>query len=319
MSAEKCFLKGIEMLLNKLNSLIKTTQNDLFGKSLAHSEINQIDRYMDSINAYPKAVSYKYTSEETKTICSRIESYYNISALEAFHKFLLLKLIAKHLVDIETIDMPYEIVDLYKKNFNRIAGEIETSQYKGPYLYSNDKFCKDIALCSMRLIPVGPRKIHCSTLSKRFLLKGGISQCYNGLIFIFFDLKGFKPLYEMHTDSKDSDLLKEFNPEGFKKSYFRIAELLNKNKDIKGIFGTSWFYDPSLDNVSPRLTYVRKMLIEAGGKIFYIGSDDQAVRNSIQKSKNRRKLYQEGKYLPTNYLIVCPRRKLIEWVKRLDR
>ncbi len=315
MPSDKHFLKGIAMSLDKINSLVETTQNNLFGTSLAHSEISQIDRYVNSIKAYPKAVPYKYTSEETKRICNQIESGYNRSALEDFHKFLLLKLIAKHSADIDTMDMPDEIVDLYKKNFNRIAGEIETNQYKGPYLYSNDKFCKDVALCGMRLIPVGARKTHASILSKRFLLKKGVSQFLDGLLFVLFELKGFKPLYEMHTDSKDPDLLSEFNPDGLKKSYFRIADLLNQHPEIKGIFGTSWFNDPVLETISPRLSYIRRIVVENGGKCFFIGADEHAVKNSTQKSMTRRKLYQEGKYLPTNYLIIWSRRKLIEWAE----
>lgn len=307
------------MSIEKLHHLIEITQNDLFETTLPPSEKTQIDRYVDSINAYPKAGPYKYASEETKRICSQIESRYNRSALEEFHKLLLLKLIAKHSGKMDAMDLPHDIVELYKMNFNRIAEEIGTDQYKGPYLYSNDKFCKDVALCGMRLIPVGARKIHESILSKRFLLKKGVSQFVEGLLFVLFELKGFKPLYEMHTDSKDPDLLNQFNPDGFKKSYLRIVDLLDRNPEIKGIFSTSWFNDPVLETISPRLNYIRKMVIENGGKCFYIHADEQAVKNSTQKSMTRKKLYQEGKYLPTNYLIIWSRSKLIEWAEKLKR
>jgi hypothetical protein len=306
------------MSLDQLDQLIETTQKDIFGSILPHSEAQQIDRYMNSIHAYPEAVPYKYISSKTEEICNRIEGLYSRPALEAFHKFLLLKLIKKN-VNVEKTDLPKDIISLYKINFNRITREIETNQYKGSYLYSNDKYCKDIAICSMRMIPIGARKIHISALPKRFLFKKGISQLVEGSSFVVYKLKGFKPLYEMHTDSKDPDLLSEFNPVGFTKSYLLVAELLKRHTDIKGLFATSWFYDPQLETISPRLSYIRRMIFENGGKCFFVGSDDQAIKNSTQKSMTRRKLYQEGKYLPTNYLIIWPRNKIIEWAKNYNR
>jgi hypothetical protein len=227
-------------------------------------------------------------------------------------------LILENHKNISNEKIPEEVKLFYYINFKRILGEIKTESYKRPFLYSNDKFCKDIAVCSMRLIPVGARKIHLSILPKRFLFQKGISQLYKGLAYIIFELKGLKPLFEMHTDSKDPHLLKEFNENGWKKSYFRIAELLETHTKVKGVFASSWFYDPQIEHISPKLSYCRKIATQNGGKVFYLGSDHQAIKDSTLKSKTRKKLYENRKYMPTRYLLIWSRNKLIDWSKRTD-
>ncbi|MCP4348219.1 MAG: hypothetical protein GY795_22180 [Desulfobacterales bacterium] len=301
------------MSSEKVKNIVEKTRNEIIGSKTDFFEEYPTESYIDLINQYPKIASYHYVCPEVARICDYIRKKYGEPLLENFHKLLLLQLILKNSDKIQTAGLPEEIISLYKINFNRIAEEIEKNNYNGSYLYSNDKFCKDIAVCSMRLIPVGARKIHISGLSRRFLLKGGIPQFLKGLAYILFELKGIKPMFQMHTDSKDPDLLKNFNEDGWEKSYLRIAELLKADSKIKGVFGASWFYDPELEHVSPRLAYIRKMVINNGGEIFCVGSDDQAVKNATQKSMTRRKLYEEGKYLPTNYLLIWPRDRLINW------
>jgi hypothetical protein len=98
-----------------------------------------------------------------------------------------------------------------------------------------------------------------------------------------------------------------------------VGELLKINQEVKGYFATSWFYDPELEKISPRLTYLRDVITENGGKLFVKGSSPRTIRDATFKSPTRRKLYEEGKYLPTDYLIVWPRKQLIEWADRQVR
>lgn len=304
------------MNAEKIAQLIEKTKEEIDLKGDTFLKKYFPSKYIDYINAYPVTAAYGYVSVEVKTICDEITKRFGKQFLEKYHKLVLLSLIKENHKKVYNEKIPEGVKLIYNINFKRILGEIETESYKRPYLYSNDKFRKDLAVCSMRLIPVGSRKIHLSVLSKSFLFKKGISQYIGGLMFIIFELKGLKPLYEMHIDSKDPHLLKEFNEKGLKNSYRLIGEFLKKQSHVKGVFGSAWYYDPIIEHVSPRLAYLRKIPTENGGKLFYLGSDNQAVRDSTLRSKTRRRLYEEGKYIPTRYLIVWSRNKIIDWSKK---
>lgn len=116
-------------------------------------------------------------------------------------------------------------------------------------------------------------------------------------------------------DSRDRDLLKEFNPEGWKKFYFRLAKLLEVNKNIKGVSGSAWFFDPVISKISPELGYLREIALNCGAEIFFAGATEGTIKNAIFMSLNRKKLYEMGEYHPVNYIILIPRKRLISWAK----
>lgn len=91
---------------------------------------------------------------------------------------------------------------------------------------------------------------------------------------MLFVLGGHKPLYEMHTDSRDSKAILRFTPDGWAEFYRRVSVLLEVNPSVRGVFGGSWFFDPKLEQVSPRLAYLRRLVIDNGGYSLRIGPCD---------------------------------------------
>jgi hypothetical protein len=92
-----------------------------------------------------------------------------------------------------------------------------------------------------------------------------------------------------------------------------VAEMLERHEEIKGMFGASWFYDPQLENISPRLMYLQKIPLAGGAQMFYMGAD--RTGNALAKSKTRLKLYEEGRYRPQEYMLVWPRKELMAWAR----
>lgn len=273
--------------------------------------------YIDCLKNYPEIGRYAFESSEIKEYCNNIVKYSNEQTLELYHKLVLITLIVKAEDRLQAEPLPDDIKKLYVTNFERIIRNIE-SNAPGVYKYQNDRFCKDLAVCNLRLIPAGAQKIHLDGISRRFLTTGGIRQFFKGLIFIFFELGGFEPLYQMHTASGDPDLMAKFNPDGWDLFYRRVANLLKINANIKGLFGSSWFFDPRLVEISPRLKYLREIVVNNGGKLFYLGTSIQGTKDALLKSQTRRRLYQEGKYIPTDYLVIWARKKLIEWADKQE-
>ena len=129
-----------------------------------------------------------------------------------------------------------------------------------------------------------------------------------------FVTKGREPFYWAHVHP---DLVKCHTPEERDACEVRIAEMLVYHPEIKGQCGIGWLFDPALEDVSPRLAYLRKVPQENGAWVFRVGKDIDG--GALAKSPTRQKLYQEGRYVPTRYLFVWPRRKIIAWARQRAR
>lgn len=302
-------VKKLKLVSDRLIGKIKESKADCLLKF-------PVENYIKLIKQYPKVADYHFVSPDVKGFCGNLKQYTNEHILELFHKLVLVALIAESQKVLPNKKFNQDINLLFETNYDRIINSVELESPEGAYLYSNDKFCKDLALTYFRLIPMGAQKINLSGLSKQFLLKCGFKQFIQGLNFVGMEMGGFSPLFEMHTDSNDPHLLGEFNEEGWIRFYKRMPDIFKLYPDVKGVFGSSWFFDPALDHISPRLAYLRTTVTDNGGKLFYIGPDEQSANNATSKSKTRKKLYQEGKYKPADYLLVWPRECLIAWAER---
>lgn len=278
-----------------------------------------IKRFLHQVQKAPRQGSYGDISPGILGMSEQIKAMSNSRAQETYHKLMLVELIRIARDRLEQKRFPADVNALYQMNFTRIIKDLKTGkQPSGFYQFQEDKFLKDFGICRMFLIPAGAQKIHPTRMKFGFLFKRGIGQFFKGVSLILFQLNGYQPIFDMHTDSHDPDLMADFNPEGWKRFYWRTARILKADRRIKGIFGISWFFDPALEKISPRLAYLRKIVADNGGQIFYMGASSNSVRNATMKSATRRSLYNKGRYQPTSYMIVWPRKQLIRWANQYE-
>jgi hypothetical protein len=276
-----------------------------------------LERYSELVQKYPYSATYKYVSAEVRRFCDEILMSSNGHVLELYNKWLLVRLIEKALSgEVNGLKVPEEVKSLYSLNFERIMREIEFSENEpGFYMHYEDKFLKELGVCSLRVIPAGAQKISLSPLPKKFIFMEGMPQFINALSFLLFDVKGFNKFYTMHTDSHDPYLMSEFNADGWRRYLVRTADILKMDPTVSGIFGRSWFFDPRLEDISPKVCYVRDLTLESGGKIFYVGDAVEGIHDAIYKSPTRKRLYNDGKYIPKEYIAIWPRKTLISWAE----
>jgi hypothetical protein len=91
------------------------------------------------------------------------------------------------------------------------------------------------------------------------------------------------------------------------------VELYQLYPQALGMFGASWFYDPALDEVSPKLSYLRTVPEKNGAFVIFINEGDDARENALQKSTSRRKLYDDGLYTPRHYMLIWPKKSQVKW------
>lgn len=280
-----------------------------------------LERYCELVRKYPFSASYKFVSSEVRRFCDGILMNSNGHVLELYNKWLLVRLVEKALSDgMSGLAVPEEVKSFYRMNFQRVMREIEFSENEpGFYMHYEDKFLKELGVCSLRVIPAGAQKISLSPLPVNFIFKEGVPQFLDALSFLLFDLRGFKKFYTMHTDSHDPYLMSEFNAQGWRRYLLRAADILMLNPTVSGIYGRSWFIDPQLEEISPRVCYVRKLVFESGGRIFSVGAAANDIQDAVYRSPTRKRLFDDGKYIPRDYIGIWPRKSLINWAQDQKR
>ncbi len=290
------------------DSLTVRIRSRAFG--LALTEL--VESYVAHLDNLPSYSSYNHVSEDLLNVCKLVSSKGGNSLLDDFHKLVLATLIERFEERVVSIRITGSVRGLFVEHFRRILSEFATNA-PGFYQYPRDVFLKDLAICSLRLIPVGVQYIDAHAgLPRSLLVRAGPRQFIAAVLF-FLRLGGFKPLYQIHADPRT---IHNLNPETRSSCLLRTAKILQLNPHMLGMFGGSWFYDPHLETVSPRLSYLRSQ--PPGAQTFYVGKDKGSLDMALAKSQTRRRLYEEGKYVPASYLCIWPRRVLISWARKIE-
>ncbi len=265
-----------------------------------------IEIYIKDMKSYPELCSYNHISPKLKALFENILSNYGEHVLALYNKLAISLLIKDSVQNLRYAkETPDSILDLYRKWFENVLHD-SAENIDAHYSYKNDAFLKELGVCTLRLVPVGGAwVVEKSGIWRKFLLTGGYRQFIEGLQFSLLKIKAFKPFYQIHTADRYLD---GFNSDERDQAYLRISELLKLNPEMKGFFALSWLYDPELENVSPRLAYLRKIPEQNGAKVFKIGSGEDDIKNALAKSPTRKKIYDEGSYIPTSYLLIWPRK-----------
>lgn len=305
------------MFMELDSSFITDLKQELVGQiSFAKSDLLSvfpIDVYIHLLDHIRTYGGYSSFPKEAHEVCNEIVRQAGRQVLENYHRLVLLSLIEGFGHRLSQRRMPVSMVHLFAKEFQRIISEMKVDR-EDFYLLPNDAFVKELGICRLKLYPCGPELVdELSGAPRSMLLKGEAGQLLEKLKFFGLTLRGFRPLYELHMHAP---LREFFNPEGWTGCYCRIAELLKLNPNVKGLSCTSWWYDPQLQAISPRLSYLRKQPTEGGARIFYVGVDKDATSGAIAKSQTRRQLYHAGKYVPHVYMMIWARDDLIAWAEK---
>lgn len=192
----------------------------------------------------------------------------------------------------------------YCDAFHRLMDRIENGSLESSL--SRDSYLKELGLTRLTLIPAIAQVIYpFSGVQASVVAKNGFSAWW----YVYARCGGRRPFLEIHTH--DPWVPDYFNEKGWEETYRLAAMVLEAMPKVKGMVGSSWFYDPQLDEISPRLSYLRDSPVKGGAKILEVGVDDQSIRLAISKSKSRRELYESGRYSPVVHALVWSRRDLL--------
>lgn len=211
---------------------------------------------------------------------------------------------------------PDSILACFRRSFRRIVTKIDALDLEGYDEPANLLF-KDLGICQQTLIPGGARVIEpVASFPRSLPFRDGLRQFVEASLFILFRAKGNSPFFNLHTHDFE---LGEFNEEGWRNLFLRLADLLERRPHMKGVFvGGGWLYDPQLPHVSPRLAYHLGLTLPNGARTFFYAWDTQDSYAFV-KSATRRRLFKEGKYRPALYVLIWPRKPLLKWAEKYRR
>ncbi|MBU2168537.1 MAG: hypothetical protein KKF88_11950 [Alphaproteobacteria bacterium] len=122
--------------------------------------------------------------------------------------------------------------------------------------------------------------------------------------------QAWKPWLEVHTESRE---LSDFNEAGWDRAWATAAEILKTRPEMAGMLGSSWFYDPPLEQISPRLAYLRLNPLKHGAFMVHQGPGEIHTERAATSSPTRKALIEEGKYTARSWIVAWPRAALIRW------
>lgn len=214
---------------------------------------------------------------------------------------------------VERMNLPPIILGLYSSAFDRLSNYLTDRKEK--YSFNNDFFYKDIRFVLAMTVPCGSQVVDLT--SKVPLYSVLLSVLRSKRIKPFFrylNIHGCGNWFRIHLDSRHLD---EFNKAGRDQCYKRIAELLLWDINVRGMVGTSWYYDPQLLGISPHLGYLHLDPLDRGAFLLRHSTGQNHIDLATKTSNTRKRLYIEGKYIPICHSILWPRKEIINWYHSL--
>ncbi len=257
---------------------------------------------------------YRHVPEAAQAMVHQLVAAQGDSASRAFLRGALGQGVAE-LIDSGRLEaLPPRIVHHHAKHLKRIAAAIAADA--DWFSLDSDLFLKDCGLVTLRLYAGAAQLLdpRCG-IPRSLVAKGGIGAVPANLL-KFVRLGGFKPFVQIHTHLSNLD---DFNEEGWNECYRCCADLYRVMPGVLGMFGSSWFYDPILADISPRLNYLRDIPVMGGAELLFVEKGGGAIGNAIATSSSRRQLYEEGKYMPTSYMLAWGRQAQSDWATRNPR
>ena len=266
------------------------------------------DESIKQCDAVALDAPYHHVPQKTEDLWSAVKEDFGEDGFETFQKITMLRLMERF--ETRAIGKRYSdsILERFEISFRRIVRSIRDESFVH-YRSNNDILLKDLAICRQKVFPAGGARVvePKSGFPRSLMLQGGLRQALR-VSWWLLRLGGNKPFYSHHTHLGELD---EFNREDFERCNLRLADMLKLNPEVKGVHCGSWLYDPALESVSPRLSYMRVLQQTNGAIVLYAGISIDG--GALAKSKARRALYEQGRYIPKSYHIIWPRRQLIGW------
>ena len=299
------------MLNKQLNradveDLLKASLNEIDNSNVGEENDLGLNKVLDSYRSIlaGDTVDRAMLCQIEKNVDTRVSNNLRIR----YHQVLIYKFYLDNYKLIDDQNFPQGVSDYLKEDFSRIINYAKVGNPKN-LTFDNFQFFSYLQKMCFKCFPVSHQNIDVTGFSRNLIFRQTFLNKLNFLR-VVLGMGGNYPLFEMHFNPHRSRL---FSPEGWDEVFRLAAQMLVNHPHMKGVFGASWFFDPSLKEISNELNYIRELIEKIGGHFFVVGSSEDDMKNAFAFSKERKAAYEEGRYIPTSYMVVIKRDTLIRY------
>ncbi|WP_421731371.1 hypothetical protein [Brevundimonas sp.] len=206
-------------------------------------------------------------------------------------------------------DLPPEVMELYPFWLDRLAEFLAASEGE----YDRDFWAKDVRFSLALSVPGAlTQTIDLSSpMGPGQVVRNGRDGYGWSQLIAYVKAQGWKKAWlEVHTESRHTH---DFNEAGWDRAWATAAAICKRRPELAGMIGSSWFYDPPLETISPRLGYLRLNPLKGGAFIIHQGPAPIHSERCGATSPTRRAMIESGEYLPRSWLVAWPKSTLIPW------
>jgi hypothetical protein len=271
---------------------------------------DKIKAFLECFKRLPAYSGYKHIPESARAVQLTVSRHRSETDCRKFLYACMLQGLLNSLSSSAFSALPTRIKGHQLKQYIRILEK--STVVTDTCEVASDLFQKDFGLAVMRLYAAASQLVDCDAgIGRAILLCSGLGQLPQRLA-LFARLGGFKPFFEIHTHLSYLD---EFNEEGWNECYRCCADLYSVFPNVLGMQGGSWFYDPALTQISPRLAYLQDIPQRGGAHLLFTSADTHLVHDATSTSPTRKQLYDEGKYQPKSYTLIWSRSDQRKWAQ----
>jgi hypothetical protein len=269
-----------------------------------------LEPYLEAHARWPEGRSYRVPPASIQTMQRDIVARWDSARVAAFHKAALLEGMRRTREALRSHERWPHSLPYFDDNVVRMLTVLDHAAMDA-LTYPNDIFAKNIALATGRMwhakaTLVEPRL----GISRAHVYRAPLPTPLRALP-LRRELGGFYPMYEIHLYDH---LLDWFTEEGWAECYRMIARAMAKDPPVRGLFGSTWFFDPALEGVSPRLAFLYRYPVERGARFLRVRTTQAFITLALAKSETRRRMFAEGTYRPKVYLMVWTRASMLRWL-----
>lgn len=265
-----------------------------------------VDACVAMVHALAEAAESK---EPVRALKSSVARFGISEQDETLERFLVLTTAVRSLDKLDALPVKDNIKLLFCEEFMLFAQPDEATKVR--LHVEHDGFAARSKFASLRRFPAGAMDWEISGLPRSYFARIAPASLPRAAYFVAMKMGGFAPALFPHVGAhpKKSRLLVEKEVD---KSFYRMAQTIELQPEMKGLVASSWLHSPDTHRVSPHLAWLNKTFQNNGAFICVMGaaSVDSGV---FHRSPERRKLYDAGQFKPTTGLILWPRRNMIEW------
>ena len=193
--------------------------------------------------------------------------------------------------------------------------EVRTVESPSPAALSRFDLTKNIfvglaKIATLRRFPAGQMTWEISGIPRSWLPQVPVRHWPRVLQYLV-KFGGLGPAFVPHLNATRKDraalLERETN-----RSWYRMAQSMKRQPDIRGLVASSWLHSPDTMRVSPHMTAFSRALLDNGALLVRHHKADLDC-GVFYRSPERRKLFDDGQFIPTHGLVIWPRAEMIAW------